>query len=123
MPKAFAGPVIRLRTGKHGDLRAKCGSIAPALPPDGRAFLGLMGALGAALGHRAVELRAASYVRIPAGAQSGRQMRVRGKGLPSNPPGDLYLDIRIVTPPADTPKAKEHYETMAKAFDFDPRAQ
>jgi curved DNA-binding protein len=62
-------------------------------------------------------------VRIPAGAQSGRRMRVRGKGLPSNPPGDLYLDIRIVTPPADTPKAKEHYETMAKAFDFDPRAQ
>jgi curved DNA-binding protein len=62
-------------------------------------------------------------VRIPAGAQSGKQMRVRGKGLPADPPGDLYLDIRIVTPPADTPKQKELYESMAKEFVFDPRRE
>ncbi len=62
-------------------------------------------------------------VRIPAGAQSGRQLRVRGKGLPSDPPGDLYLDIRIVTPPAATPKAKELYESLAKETGFDPRKE
>ena len=61
-------------------------------------------------------------VRIPPGAQSGRQMRVRGKGIPSTPPGDLFLDLTIVTPPAETPKARELYETMARELAFDPRA-
>lgn len=60
-------------------------------------------------------------VRIPAGAQSGRQLRVRGKGLPGNPPGNLLLDIQVVLPPADTPKARELYETMARDLAFDPR--
>lgn len=61
-------------------------------------------------------------VRIPAGAQSGRQLRVPGKGLPANPPGDLFLDLSIVVPPADSDKARELYETMARELDFDPRA-
>jgi curved DNA-binding protein len=61
-------------------------------------------------------------VRIPPGAQSGRQLRVRGKGIPSNPPGDLILDVRVVVPPADTPRAKELYEAMARELGFDPRA-
>ena len=60
-------------------------------------------------------------VRIPAGAQSGRQLRVRGKGIPSTPPGDLLLDLRIVLPPADTPQAQQLYTTMAQALAFDPR--
>ena len=60
-------------------------------------------------------------VRIPAGAQPGRQLRVRGKGIPSDPPGDVYFDIRIVAPPAVTPKAKELYEALQKEADFDPR--
>jgi curved DNA-binding protein len=61
-------------------------------------------------------------VRIPQGAQSGRQLRVRGKGIPSDPPGDLLLDVRVVVPPADTPRARELYETMARELAFDPRA-
>ncbi|MPZ43068.1 MAG: DnaJ domain-containing protein [Betaproteobacteria bacterium] len=61
-------------------------------------------------------------VRIPPGAQSGRQLRVRGKGIPANPAGDLVLDVRVVVPPADTPRAKELYEAMARDLEFDPRA-
>jgi len=61
-------------------------------------------------------------VRIPAGAQSGRQLVVRGKGIPGNPPGDLELTVRVVLPPADTARAKELYETMARDLKFDPRA-
>ena len=61
-------------------------------------------------------------VRIPAGAQSGREMRVRGKGIPANPPGDLFLHLQVVLPPAETPKARELYETMARDLAFDPRA-
>lgn len=60
-------------------------------------------------------------VHIPEGTQSGRQLRVRGKGIPSNPPGDLLLDIQVVLPPANTPKARQLYETMAQELAFDPR--
>ena len=60
-------------------------------------------------------------VRIPEGSQGGRQLRVRGKGIPGDPPGDLFLDIQIVLPPADDPKARQLYETMARDLQFDPR--
>jgi len=62
-------------------------------------------------------------MRIPAGAQAGKQLRVRGKGLPCDPPGDLYIDLRIVAPPADTPKARELYEALAKETAFDARKE
>lgn len=62
-------------------------------------------------------------VRIPAGAQSGRQLRVRGRGIPSDPPGDLLLDLQVVLPAADNPRARELYETMARDLAFDPRAE
>jgi len=60
-------------------------------------------------------------VRIPAGAQSGRVLRVRGRGIPGEPPGNLLLEIRVVLPEATTPKAKELYEAMARELAFDPR--
>ncbi len=76
-------------------------------------------ALGTAL---TVDLPDSSIkVRIPAGAHSGQQLRVRGKGIPSMPPGDLLLDIQVVLPPADAPKARELYEAMARELDFNPR--
>lgn len=61
-------------------------------------------------------------VRIPEGAQGGRQLRVRGKGLAGKRPGDLVLDLRIVLPPADHPRARALYEAMARELEFDPRA-
>lgn len=77
-------------------------------------------ALGAVV---TVELpNGAVRVRIPEGGQSGRQLRVRGKGIPGNPPGDVILDIQVVLPPADTAKAREFYQTMARELAFDPRA-
>jgi curved DNA-binding protein len=69
-----------------------------------------------------VELPAGSVkVRIPPGAQSGQHLRVRGKGIPGSPPGDLLLDLQVVLPPADTPRARELFETMARELAFDPR--
>ncbi|WP_367155536.1 DnaJ C-terminal domain-containing protein [Methylomonas sp. HYX-M1] len=61
-------------------------------------------------------------VRIPAGTQSGQQLRLRGQGIPSTPPGDLFLDIQVLLPPATSAKAREIYETMARELAFDPRA-
>jgi len=70
----------------------------------------------------AVDLpRGSTRVRIPEGAQSGRTLRVRGKGIPGDPPGDLLLDLQVVLPPADTPQARQLYETMARELAFDPR--
>ncbi len=121
------GQVIRLAgQGKPGDLLLEVQfNPHPRFRADGSdLYLDLPiapweAALGAVV---PVELPGGALnVRIPAGAQSGRQMRVRGKGLPSNPPGDLYLDLRIVTPPAATPKQKELYEALAKETAFDPR--
>jgi curved DNA-binding protein len=62
-------------------------------------------------------------VRVPAGAQSGRQLTVRGKGLPGATPGDLDLIVRVVLPSADDPRARRLYEQMARELaDFDARA-
>lgn len=60
-------------------------------------------------------------VRVPEGAQSGRQLRVRGRGIPGDPPGDLLLDLQVVLPSAQTPRARVLYETMARELAFDPR--
>lgn len=60
-------------------------------------------------------------LRVPAGARSGQKMRLRGRGLPGTPPGDHYVIFKVVLPPADTPRARELYETMARELAFDPR--
>jgi curved DNA-binding protein len=59
---------------------------------------------------------------IPAGAQSGQKLRLRGRGLPGQPPGDQYVQLKIVLPPANSPQAKALYEEMRRTLMFDPRA-
>ena len=59
---------------------------------------------------------------VPAGSTAGRKLRMRGKGLPSTPPGDLYAVLSIALPSADSKAREEAYRSFAKAFDFDPRA-
>ena len=61
-------------------------------------------------------------MRIPPGAQSGQKLRLRGRGLPGEPPGDQTVQLKIITPPANTPEAKALYEQMRKELAFDPRA-
>jgi len=61
-------------------------------------------------------------MRIPSGAQSGQKLRLRGRGLPGQPPGDQYVQLKIVLPPADSPQAKALYEEMRAKLNFDPRA-
>ena len=129
-----AGQIIRLAgqgepgigNGKAGDLLLEVQFKAHArLRIDGRDLRLTLpvapweASLGSSI---AVELPGgAIHLRIPEGAQTGKQLRVRGKGLPSDPPGDLYVDIVIVAPPAATPKARELYEALAKETAFDAR--
>ena len=61
-------------------------------------------------------------MRIPPSAQSGQKLRLRGRGLPGQPPGDQYVQLKVVLPPADSPEAKAIYEQMRAKLNFDPRA-
>ncbi len=61
-------------------------------------------------------------MRIPAGAQSGQRLRLRGRGLPGNPPGDEFVQLKVVLPPADSPQARALYEQMQREMAFDARA-
>ena len=61
-------------------------------------------------------------LKIPAGTATGRKMRLKEKGIPSKEAGDLYVVPNIVLPGADTDAQKEAYQSLEKAFDFNPRA-
>ena len=62
-------------------------------------------------------------VTVPAGYRSGRKLRLKGKGLPAATPGDLYLVLDVVFPPAATAAQKQAYADFAKAFpQFDARS-
>ena len=61
-------------------------------------------------------------LKIPAGSTSGQKLRLKERGLPGSPPGDLYMVLQIAVPPANTEVAKELYREMAEKLAFDPRA-
>jgi curved DNA-binding protein len=59
---------------------------------------------------------------IPPGAQSGQKLRLRGRGMPASPNGDQLVILKLVTPAAESAKAREAYERMKRELHFDPRA-
>lgn len=61
-------------------------------------------------------------VKIPANSQTGRKLRLKARGIPGEPAGDLYLLLEVVLPPADSDKAQQIYATMATELAFNPRA-
>lgn len=58
---------------------------------------------------------------IPAGSQSGRRLRLKGRGLPGKPPGDQYVTVQIHVPRAETAAQRRLYEQLARAMPFNPR--
>ncbi|WP_305967912.1 MULTISPECIES: molecular chaperone DnaJ [unclassified Mameliella] len=61
-----------------------------------------------------------SRVKIPSGSQSGRQMRLRGKGMPAlrgGAAGDMFIELAVETPVNLTLKQKEllrEFESLAE---------
>lgn len=77
------------------------------------------GALGATV--KAPTPTGVVEVKIPPGSQSGQKLRLKGRGIPDKPPGDLYLILEVVLPTADTEREKELYRAMARDLAFNPR--
>jgi len=61
-------------------------------------------------------------LNIPAGSNGGRKLRLKGRGLPGSPPGDLYVVLKIALPPANSEQAKHVYHEMERTLAFNPRA-
>ena len=61
-------------------------------------------------------------LKVPAGSHAGSKLRLRGRGIPASPAGDLYVVLQIALPAANDDKAKAAYAAFAAAFPFNPRA-
>lgn len=61
-------------------------------------------------------------LKIPKNARNGQKLRLKGKGLPATPPGDIFATLQIVNPKITTEKEKELFEAMAQEMSFNPRA-
>ena len=64
-------------------------------------------------------------VKVPPGSQSGRKLRVKGRGVPAlkgNGKGDLYLTLKVMVPDSPDREAKEAAERMKNSYVRDVRA-
>jgi curved DNA-binding protein len=62
-------------------------------------------------------------LKIPAGSSSERKLRLKGRGIPGNPPGDIYVVAQIALPSADSDQARDLYRKMEQELAFDPRSK
>lgn len=63
-------------------------------------------------------------LKIPAKSVAGGKLRLKGRGIPGNTPGDFYALIQLALPPADSEKANAFYLYMAEQFpSFNPRTK
>jgi curved DNA-binding protein len=76
-------------------------------------------ALGATI--KIPTLDGAVDLKIPSGSQTGRKLRLRGRGLGGMQRGDQYVVLQIVTPSANTDSARALYDRMAREMPLNPR--
>lgn len=65
-------------------------------------------------------------LKIPAGSTSGQRLRLRGRGIPGDPsgqlvPGDLVAELQIVLPPVRDERSKELLREFGRLNDTDVR--
>jgi curved DNA-binding protein len=126
VPKGIRpGQVIRLggQGNNGGDLLLEIEYAAhPQFEVDGRNILYSLpvapweAALGATVS--VPTLGGSVELKIPADSESGRKLRLRGRGLPG---GDQIVELEILAPKAHTDAQREAYERMRDAFGDDWR--
>ncbi len=63
-------------------------------------------------------------LKIPPGSAAHSKLRLSGRGIPGEPPGNLYVVLQIALPPADDDAARSAYRDMAGKFGaFNPRTK
>jgi len=62
-------------------------------------------------------------LKVPAGSNTGRKLRLRGRGMGRNPVGDQYVELAVHTPPARNAEDEALYRKLEQQMDFDPRAK
>jgi len=79
--------------------------------------------LGARVDVRLPDGRAS--ISVPPGTQSGKKLRLKGRGLvgKNGNKGDLYATIRIVVPGTPTERERELFRALEQESSFDPRNQ
>lgn len=61
-------------------------------------------------------------LKIAPDSQTGKQLRLKGRGLPAKAaPGDQYVLLQILTPPPKTESQRSLYEKMSQDMPFNPR--
>jgi curved DNA-binding protein len=61
-------------------------------------------------------------LRIPAGTQNGRKLRLKGRGMPGDPAGDQLVEVSIRIPPAESDAQRSAYEALRGQYPgYDPR--
>lgn len=59
-------------------------------------------------------------LKIPPESNTGRRLRLRGRGLPGTPAGDQIVLLEVQAPPARGERQRELYREMAAAFSEPP---
>jgi curved DNA-binding protein len=60
-------------------------------------------------------------LRIPPGTGNGKKLRLRNRGIPGQPPGDLYVVATLTLPPAADDKSGDLYRRMRDEMPYNPR--
>lgn len=98
----------------HGEFEVDGRNILYTLP-----LAPWQAALGATVS--VLTLGGAVELRVPPDSDTGRKLRLRGRGLPGKPAaGDQIVEIEVRAPKAETEAQKALYRQMADAFEFDP---
>ena len=108
---------LRVRLAAHPEFRVRGSDL----------YYGLdLAPWEAVLGNRVIvpTLKGQVSVRVPAGTNQGRQLRIAGRGLPigrTGNQGDLYVVINIEVPSKVTDQERELWEKLSQTSDFNPR--
>jgi curved DNA-binding protein len=62
-------------------------------------------------------------LKIPPSTSSGRKLRLKARGIPGKPAGDLYVVPQITLPPADSDAARAMYRKMEQELAYNPRSK
>ena len=107
--------LLEIQFAPHADFRVDGRDVHAAL-----AVAPWEAALGARVPVKT--LGGAVELSVPEGSQSGRKLRLKGRGLPGSPPGDQIVTLEIATPPAADAADRSFYGEMQRRFDaFKPR--